>query len=266
VKTFDKKLKPRSSLPTALGASLILAVAAPALAAPAVGPHGLNAPTEPLHVAAMKNPCNPCNPCPAQKKWNPCSAKNPCAAHNPCAAKNPCAAANPCAANPCAANPCAASNKIDPKLVTRPKGTHLATGNPAALLAEGKVLFMSDTLSTNGMSCNTCHDENSAFENTFAKPYPHTVSMAAGRAGMKSINLDEMIQICMVAPMQAKPLAWESRELAALTAYVTEVQKTFVAENPCAAKNPCAAHNPCAAKNPCAAHNPCAAKNPCAAH
>ena len=55
--------------------------------------------------------------------------------------------------------------------------------------------------------------------------------------------------------MQGKPLPWNSRELAALTAYTAELQKSFVAQG--------AAANPCAGKNPCAA-NPCAVKkNPC---
>jgi hypothetical protein len=51
--------------------------------------------------------------------------------------------------------------------------------------------------------------------------------------------------------MASKPLAWESKELAALTAYAGEVQQGFIkaaAANPCMLK-PSAA-NPCAAKNP----------------
>jgi hypothetical protein len=77
--------------------------------------------------------------------------------------------------------------------------------------------------------------------------------MAEEQGGVKQVELDEMVQFCMVVPMAARPLGWESRELAALTAYVAQVQKTF-------APNPSAARNPCAAKNPCAAGNPCAAK------
>jgi cytochrome c peroxidase len=175
-------------------------------------------------------------------------AQNPCAAKAPSTAKNPCAAGNPCAAK----NPCAAQGRIDPKLVTRPAGTRLETGNHAELLALGKQLFSDNKLSTNGMSCATCHTGNAAFAATFAQPYPHSVQMASDRAGLKKIALDEMVQVCMVAPMAAKPLAWDSRGLAALTAYTAEVQKTFKPAV-AAAKNPCAAGNPCAPKNPCAA-------------
>ncbi len=161
-------------------------------------------------------------------------------------------AANPC--NPCApkaVNPCAASNKLDAKLITRPHNYKPYTGASAELTTEGERLFKDSKLSTNGMSCNTCHQSNGAFQASFAKPYPHQVQMAKDRIGVKTIHLDEMIQACMVMPMAAKPLAWDSKELAALTAYTAELQKNFTpakgkASNPCAPKNPCAAKNPCA--------------------
>ena len=45
----------------------------------------------------------------------------------------------------------------------------------------------------------------------------------------------------MTGPMANKPLAWDSRELAALVAYVGDLQKGFkpgvaASANPCAAK------------------------------
>ena len=166
------------------------------------------------------------------------------------------AAANPC--NPCAAkakNPCAAAAAVDPKLITRPKGTRLYAGDGAELRKEGERLWNDTKLSTNGMSCNTCHQNHGSFNASFARPYPHKVAMAQEKAGLKTIHMDEMVQICMVVPMAAKPLPWDSRELAALTAYTAQVQKDFQraakagkTANPCAAKNPCAARNPCAAK------------------
>jgi len=170
----------------------------------------------------------------------------------PAQAANPC---NPCA--PKAKNPCAASAKLDPKLITRPANYKPYAGNPAELRKEGERLFKDTKLSTNGMACHTCHQGNNAFAASFAKPYPHRVQMASDRIGVKTLHLDEMVQACMVMPMAAKPLAWDSKELAALTAYTAEVQKGFKpakgqAANPCAAKNPCAPKNPCSAKNPCA--------------
>ncbi|MDO8438574.1 MAG: cytochrome c peroxidase [Nitrosomonadaceae bacterium] len=156
-------------------------------------------------------------------------------------------------------NPCAASGRIDPKQVTRPKGTKPYKGNHQALQDEGRALWNDPKLSSGGsLSCATCHQDGTAMlQPSFAKPYPHFVQMAADSASMKSITLEEMVQLCMVKPMQATPLAWDSRQLAALTAYTAKLQKSF--------KPVAGAHNPCAAKNPCAARNPCSAGGTCAA-
>lgn len=201
---------------------------------------------------------------------NPCSIK-----HNPCGMKkhNPC---NPCgkkAANPC--NPCAGkAARIDPKLITRPAGAKIYAGlSRSKLVKQGRKLFSDASLSSNGLSCNSCHSTNHLFNATFAKPYPHPVSMAKERAGVTSrLNADEFVQFCMLAPMASKPLPWESKSLAALTAYVTDIkQPAFVewaVKNPCALKKKMAAANPCGMKmhNPC---NPCGMKsgmkmhNPC---
>jgi cytochrome c len=152
-------------------------------------------------------------------------------------------------------------------LINRPAGTSLLAGDQAELLAEGERLWNDTGLSSNGMACVTCHVNNQSFMATFAEPYPHKVAMSSAMAGMSEIDLDEMVQLCLVVPMATSPLGWESKELAALTAYTAEAQKAYMATaaaNPCAAKNPC---NPCAATNPCnpCAANPCATKNPCAA-
>jgi len=165
------------------------------------------------------------------------------------------AAGNPCAKNPCAkpANPCARKPGIDAKLVTRPAAYKPSVGDAKL----GEKLWNDTTLSSNGMSCNTCHQSHGAFQAGFAKPYPHTVAMAKDQIGVKTVHLDEMVQACMLMPMAAKPLPWDSRELAALTAYTLTVQKTFrpgakAPANPCSVKpaNPCAVKpaNPCAKK------------------
>ncbi|MEE2762914.1 MAG: cytochrome c peroxidase [Pseudomonadota bacterium] len=241
-------------------------------------------------VAATCGPCSPCKgKCSASQqckaRCNPCAAKNPCASKNPCAVKNPCATkgcnpcaikgCNPCATkgcNPCAgANPCAAKpNPCAAKRVTRPAGYQPYEGNPCALVAMGKTLFNDSSLSSNGLACATCHMNNAGYNATFVNAYPHSVAMAREVFGMGTVHLDEMVQICMVRPMASNPLAWDSEQLAALTAYMETVQAE-VAANPCALKgakcgacNPCAGKNPCATKNPCASKNPCAVKNPCA--
>ncbi len=265
MKYFEKKPLSSTILPAIVGGGAMLSgalIAGQPVQAGAPGVGRLNPPAISraqallLRVAATKNPCNPCNPCAAKTKMmNPCAAKNKKKMMNPC---------NPCAAkvNPC--NPCGAAG-VDPKLVVRPKGTMLYQGDQGSLVAEGKKLFMDTSLSSNGLACQSCHANLDAFAKSFAKPFPHRVEMAVDNSGIKSVSLDEMIQFCMVVPMESKPLPWDSRELAAVTAYTETLQQTFIAKapnpcNPCAAKKP---SNPCAAKNPC---NPCAAKNPCAAN
>lgn len=213
-------------------------------------------------------PCMPCAPRAGERNpFNTCAAKNPCQTKNPCAAMNPCATKNPYAAK----NPCAAGDRVDPKLVTRPNGTEPYQGDMLALVTEGRDLWNSKAISrNNSVSCSTCHqDGTTMLQPGFAKPYPHSVQMAKDAAGMESITLEGMVQLCMIKPMQSKPFAWDSRQLAALTAYTSVLQRTFKpvgnTHNPCAAKNPCTAKNPCVV-NPCAAmKNPCAVMNPCAA-
>lgn len=107
--------------------------------------------------------------------------------------------------------------------ITRPAGYKPMAGNAAL----GEKLFNDAKLSTNGMACASCHANHGAFQASFAKPYPHTVAMAEEQLGRKAVHLDEMIQACMVMPMEAKPLPWNSKELAGLTAYLLTVQKTF---------------------------------------
>ena len=256
------KMKPVAQ---AVRTSLLVGAASLALGATGYAACGARNP------CSSKNPCsawskNPCaaNPCAAKKVANPCAGKNPCGAKRVSSPCGPCAAKNPCAANPCAAK---LSDAMLRKQVVRPNGTRLySKGSSKALAKLGEKLWNDSSLGTNGLSCSTCHTNFGSFNATFGEPFPHTVAMA-DTSGISKIDLDEMVQLCLVVPMKGKPLGWNSQDLGALTAYTAEVQKGFrkVAMNPCAAKNPCAA-NPCLAKNPCGSVNPCAAKNPCAAN
>ena len=126
----------------------------------------------------------------------------------------------------------------------RPAGTKLVAGDHTALMQDGETLFKDAKLGTSGMACESCHADNAAFMPTFAEPYPHAVDMATEKGGIDTVHLDEMIQFCMVVPMAAKPLPWDSRELAALTAYTAGRQKAFQAAQQATGK----ATNPCAPK------------------
>ncbi len=154
-------------------------------------------------------------------------------------------------------NPCAAdAPNVEPSLVQQ-GDRELNTGGLSMeeLVARGDELWNDKTLSSSGgLACASCHvNTYGAMLPSFAEPYPHRVMMMERETGITSNNAAEMVQICMIVPMQNEPLDWTSVELAALTEYVLEIQKGFDPEslapsgmgaNPC---NPCGG-NPC---NPC---------------
>jgi len=82
-------------------------------------------------------------------------------------------------------------------------------------------------LSENGLTCKSCHFELEAYEATFRMPYPHAVGMAMKRAGLAKVEADEMVQLCLVVTMDSKPLPWQSRDLAALKAFVLEERQRY---------------------------------------
>jgi cytochrome c len=155
--------------------------------------------------------------------------------------KNPCSPKN--VSNPCAVKP-----------PLRKKGFK----NQAKAIKAGKILWGDTKLGTSGLSCNSCHANGMQLNLDKVGPFPHYVAMPKD-----VVTLDQMINYCMVNPMKAEPLPWDSRELTAMAAYYQDIVKRYKegALNPCAV-NPCAAKNPCAA-NPCAIKNPCGMKNPC---
>jgi cytochrome c len=95
------------------------------------------------------------------------------------------------------------------------------------LLKLGERLYGDASLSTNEMACISCHTDFSGFSQTFEKPYPHSVQMAKDVSGIEQIPAEGMVQFCLIRPMMSKPLPWDSEQLAALTAYVEELQKTY---------------------------------------
>jgi hypothetical protein len=203
----------------ALAAGLILTALVVSQTAPAGGSDAV-AEAVPTPGAARSLPAvapvrlagaNPCNPCAG--KANPC---------NPCGKK-----ANPCGMkrNPC--NPCGGA-RVDPSRFKQPAGVKLASGRHSDLAALGEKLWNDRTLGSSGIACSTCHVGGTGQMNdSFDAPYPHYVQMPAQQAGVKQVSAAEMVNFCMIVPMQDEPLPWESRELAALSAYVENLQAGF---------------------------------------
>ena len=199
-----------------------------------------------------KNACNPCaknacNPC-ARNACNPCGKKKMRNACNPCGKKmkNACNPCNPC--NPCASKP--------PKPI---RSKHIS--NHSKLVDMGEKLWKKVALGNSGLSCWDCHEDYENFDPDTVGPFPHFVNMPKD-----IVTLDQMINFCMINPMEAKPLDSNSIEMTAMAAFYQKFIKSYVpfsgpknACNPCGKKKMRNACNPCGKKmkNAC---NPC---NPC---
>ena len=125
----------------------------------------------------------------------------------------------------------AAAQSLDPEKVVQPENVQLHQAPQSELVAEGEALFNDPSIGESGLSCANCHADFGQYKQTFDKPYPHFVNMAKAKAGLDQVNAAEMVQLCMVVPMQANPLPWESESLAALTAYVEDEQKRFAEQS-----------------------------------
>ncbi len=120
---------------------------------------------------------------------------------------------------------------IDSALIVRPKGTTPYAGDEAKLLARGEQLWNDKRLSGKGKTaCSSCHrSPTRMFKKSFMNQYPHPVRMVSRKAGLDAVTMEGMVQFCMLVPMKAQPLPWNSEELAALTAYSAKVaQKAYI--------------------------------------
>lgn len=118
----------------------------------------------------------------------------------------------------------ATAASVDPNQVVRPAGTIAATAGHDELLTMGETLWSDKALGNSNLSCAACHKNNvKRFKKTFLEPYPHKVKMAKKKAKLDEVTTEGMVQLCMVVPMKAEPLPWDSKELAALSLYIEEV-------------------------------------------
>jgi sulfur-oxidizing protein SoxA len=94
---------------------------------------------------------------------------------------------------------------------------HDDTANPGMLwVLDGEALWKSKTGAA-GKACADCHGDARASMKGVAARYP-AFDTTLGRP----VNLEQRINLCRVGHQQATPLAFESRDLLALTAYLAE--------------------------------------------
>lgn len=99
------------------------------------------------------------------------------------------------------------------------------TANPGMLsVLDGEALWK-DKAGALGTACADCHQDARVSMRGIAARYP-----AFDPAHGRPVNLEQRINFCRVRHQQATPLAYESHELLALTAYVAEQSRGVAIE------------------------------------
>ena len=99
------------------------------------------------------------------------------------------------------------------------------TANPGMLwVLDGEALWNSNAGSS-GKACADCHGDARASMKGVAARYP-AFDQALGRP----VNLEQRIDLCRSQHQQATPLAYESRELLALTTFVAQQSRGLAIE------------------------------------
>ena len=99
------------------------------------------------------------------------------------------------------------------------------TANPGMLwVLDGETLWKSKAGAA-GKACADCHGDARGSMKGVAARYP-----AFDKALGRPVNLEQRINLCRVGHQQATPLAYESRELLALTAFVAQQSRGVAIE------------------------------------
>lgn len=122
-------------------------------------------------------------------------------------------------------NPCSMKNPCDMKHEMKNQGDMKAmpAGGPIPirkmaikdagyLASKGEKLWGDASLGTSGLSCSSCHPDGAGLK---ADPWPKFIKGAGD-----TYTVDQMINFCMINPMKAEPLEWNSKKMTALAAYV----------------------------------------------
>lgn len=91
-----------------------------------------------------------------------------------------------------------------------------------AVVAEGEALFHSSKLGNNTVSCDQCHPNAT---NTHPETYPKFQKQIG-----KVVTLFEMINWCLINPLEGKPLAADDPKMTALQAYITYERRGIALE------------------------------------
>jgi thiosulfate dehydrogenase len=88
------------------------------------------------------------------------------------------------------------------------------------VVADGRALWTSGTLGTNGVACGQCHP-NAA--NTHPETYPKFQKQLG-----KVAQLFEMVNWCVRNPLEGKPLAADDPKMTAIISYVNQERRGVI--------------------------------------
>lgn len=85
------------------------------------------------------------------------------------------------------------------------------------IVKDGEKNFNDEALGTNGLACGQCHFDA---ENTRPDTYPKFKSQLG-----KVVTIGQMINWCIVNPLEGKALALDSHKMVSLISYITEQKR-----------------------------------------
>ncbi|MDX8384555.1 MAG: hypothetical protein R8M45_10775 [Ghiorsea sp.] len=120
--------------------------------------------------------------------------------------------------NPCAMNPCSTGDEKKKIRSDKFKNFQQAA-------AAGKKLWEDETLGKSGLACLSCHAGFESLNLEKRQNYPHYVAMPDD-----VVTLDQMINFCMINPMEGEQLDANSKDMTAMAAYFRAYRMKYLNE------------------------------------
>jgi cytochrome c len=98
-----------------------------------------------------------------------------------------------------------------------------------ASIKRGEALFSDPALGTNGRKCDDCHAMGGTMDGKLGELTVAAFDMVNHKYPMywkatkRVMTLDQVINYCIITPMEGEPLAWDDQRLSDLAAYCASV-------------------------------------------
>lgn len=90
----------------------------------------------------------------------------------------------------------------------------------------GKKMWEDETLGKSGLACLSCHADHALLNLEKRQNYPHYVEMVDD-----VVTLDQMINYCMLNPMEGEQIEANSKAMTAMAAYYRAYRMKYLKEN-----------------------------------